>query len=432
MSQGFARNATVIDLTADVTGVLPVSNGGSGINTTTPYAVICAGTVATGAYQTLGALGAAGTVLTSNGAGALPSFQAVPGGVADLQDAYDGGNTIATAGGLAVAISTANTINAICLTLTQNDTTNNPVALSITNAGTGNDITGSNFTISKTGTVAGATITGANVTSGANPGHTHTGTSLTVTLDDAYNGGNTIDCDGSPVTITVSDTDNNRVLDLVQNDSSNNPVVMQITNAGTGNDISATNWNAAKTGAITGVSFIIGGNTLDTNEWANLDGVNQTLATTSSPTFANVTISDSGTVNLDPDPASDVNASGIATTLTVDAGTGSTAVGQAYHIDTDGELVDADADGTATMPCTCLALATGTGSRKVLLQGFIRNDAWNWTVGGIIYVSTDPTTTTGLTQTAPAGSGDQVQAVGVATHADRMYFNPSLVLVEVA
>lgn len=59
---------------------LPVAGGGTGIATTTAYSVICAGTTATGAFQSLAALGAAATVLTSNGAGALPSFQAAGGG----------------------------------------------------------------------------------------------------------------------------------------------------------------------------------------------------------------------------------------------------------------------------------------------------------------------------------------------------------------
>lgn len=55
-----------------------------------------------------------------------------------------------------------------------------------------------------------------------------------VALDDAYNNGNTIDVDTSPVTLTVSDTDNNLALDIVQNDTTNNPDAAQITNAGTG------------------------------------------------------------------------------------------------------------------------------------------------------------------------------------------------------
>ncbi len=53
-------------------------------------------------------------------------------------------------------------------------------------------------------------------------------------LDSAYNGGNTIDCDTSPVTITVSDTDNNTALEVVQNDVTNDPDAMGVTNTGTG------------------------------------------------------------------------------------------------------------------------------------------------------------------------------------------------------
>ena len=43
----------------------------------------------------------------------------------------------------------ANTQNQVGITINQNDTTNNPAALSITNTGTGNDITASNWNISK-------------------------------------------------------------------------------------------------------------------------------------------------------------------------------------------------------------------------------------------------------------------------------------------
>jgi hypothetical protein len=58
---------------------LTVSNGGSGRATgTTAYGTLCAGTTATGVQQTV-APGTTGTVLTSNGASALPSYQAVAG-----------------------------------------------------------------------------------------------------------------------------------------------------------------------------------------------------------------------------------------------------------------------------------------------------------------------------------------------------------------
>jgi hypothetical protein len=70
-------------------GTLGVIGGGTGlITSTTSYAVVCSGTTATGAYQVLSALGASGTVLTSNGAGALPSFQAAGGGGITIGKAY--------------------------------------------------------------------------------------------------------------------------------------------------------------------------------------------------------------------------------------------------------------------------------------------------------------------------------------------------------
>ncbi|MFA6080756.1 MAG: hypothetical protein WC753_04770 [Candidatus Gracilibacteria bacterium] len=58
----------------------------------TAYAVICAGTTATGALQNVSGLGSAGQVLTSNGAAALPSWQA-------------GGAGSGISNGLALAIS---------------------------------------------------------------------------------------------------------------------------------------------------------------------------------------------------------------------------------------------------------------------------------------------------------------------------------------
>lgn len=119
--------------------------------------------------------------------------------------------------------------------------------------------------------------------------------------------------------------------------------------------------------------------------------------------------------------------------FTVDSGVGNTDFGQAYHVDTDGDLIDADADATTTMPAIGLAVDTGTGaSKQILLRGLICETDWAWTVGGIVYVSADPTTTEGLTQTAPAGTGDQVQVVGIATTADCIEVNMGgYVLVEV-
>lgn len=57
-----------------------VAGGGTGNTTFTAYSVICAGTTATGAFQNVSGVGTSGQVLTSNGAGALPTWQAAGSG----------------------------------------------------------------------------------------------------------------------------------------------------------------------------------------------------------------------------------------------------------------------------------------------------------------------------------------------------------------
>jgi len=58
---------------------LTVPSGGTGVGTFTAYSVILAGTTATGAFQNVVGLGASGQVLTSNGAGVIPSWQNAAG-----------------------------------------------------------------------------------------------------------------------------------------------------------------------------------------------------------------------------------------------------------------------------------------------------------------------------------------------------------------
>lgn len=60
--------------------VLTVPEGGSGGASHTAYAVLCGGTSSTGAIQSIAGVGSSGQWLTSNGASALPTFQAATTG----------------------------------------------------------------------------------------------------------------------------------------------------------------------------------------------------------------------------------------------------------------------------------------------------------------------------------------------------------------
>jgi hypothetical protein len=116
----------------------------------------------------------------------------------------------------------------------------------------------------------------------------------------------------------------------------------------------------------------------------------------------------------------DHTARGVIRSATVD--TNSVGLFSALFLASDGHYDEADADALASMPCSALALETGTGTKRVLVWGIARDDTWNWTVGGRLYVSGTVGT---LTQTAPAGEDDCVQCVGVALTADIIFFAPS-------
>ena len=144
----------------------------------------------------------------------------------------------------------------------------------------------------------------------------------------------------------------------------------------------------------------------------------------------NVTMADAKSVIFDAAPASDHNAAGLLASMTAGA---TLNFGDAVYQKSDGEMHLADADAASTAGVVALAVASGSdgAASNFMFYGFARDDSWNWTVGGLIYLSTTGTTGNTLTQTAPSGSGDIVQILGVATHADRIFFNPSLTYAEV-
>lgn len=97
------------------------------------------------------------------------------------------------------------------------------------------------------------------------------------------------------------------------------------------------------------------------------------------------------------------------------------AFGDVCYMAADGELTLA-APETATTPAIAMALEAGTDgvANEWLYQGHVRNDAWSWTVGGELYLAAAG----GMTQTVPTTG--QKQKLGVATHTNRIWFNPSL------
>jgi len=101
------------------------------------------------------------------------------------------------------------------------------------------------------------------------------------------------------------------------------------------------------------------------------------------------------------------------------------------YLKSDGKWWKADADAIATMPALRMALESKTANQtcNTLVMGRVRDDDWNWTVGGKVFASTDAGA---ITQTAPSGSTDIVQVVGVAYHADKMIFQPDITTIELS
>ena len=80
LSDAGALATASLTLTTD----LAVADGGTGLSSATAFAVLCGGTTSTAAFQSIASVGTSGQVLTSNGAGALPTFQAAGGGSSPL------------------------------------------------------------------------------------------------------------------------------------------------------------------------------------------------------------------------------------------------------------------------------------------------------------------------------------------------------------
>lgn len=156
---------------------LPVANGGSGATSLTAYAPIFGGTTSTGAVQS-GTVGTAGQVLTSNGAGALPTFQtaAASSPLTTKGDVYVYGSSNAR-----LPVGTDGQV------LTADSAQVLGVKWAAAASGSGDSITGITGATGGNATVTGGTSTtsantgGTAVIVGGTPGATGTGGAVTVT-----------------------------------------------------------------------------------------------------------------------------------------------------------------------------------------------------------------------------------------------------------
>jgi hypothetical protein len=171
------------------------------------------------------------------------------------------------------------------------------------------------------------------------------------------------------------------------------------------------------------------------------NSVTMTNKTLTSPSIATPTFTSDISMNgnnltdvqrllIDATPDSDHSATG-NTTDSLNAGATLTAFEVSY-LGSGGTWLVADASATATADkMLAINLEAGTASNPIdvaLAGSFVRDDTWNWTVGGAIYLSE---TAGALTQTAPSTTDSVVRVLGYAVTADVIWFNPETGVVHV-
>jgi len=137
---------------------------------------------------------------------------------------------------------------------------------------------------------------------------------------------------------------------------------------------------------------------------------------------SNINLSEAGKIDFGDEAPLDNAATGIVFSFIA----GETLViGETVYIHTDGEVYESDANNVAKMPAVGICVGAGSNGSAVdvLVQGIMHDTSafpTFSTVGQDVFVSG---TLGEITATAPSGSGDTVQKIGVALHADMVYFN---------
>jgi hypothetical protein len=123
------------------------------------------------------------------------------------------------------------------------------------------------------------------------------------------------------------------------------------------------------------------------------------------------------------------NLSATGTIITITAGE-NLSQGDVCKCGSDGKFYKANAIDSSGVPATVMAIENidVNSVGRALLVGFWKDTSKTWTAGEYIYLST---TSGQITQTAPSGSGNQIQVLGIASTSDTVYFNPNIIILEV-
>ena len=146
-----------------------------------------------------------------------------------------------------------------------------------------------------------------------------------------------------------------------------------------------------------------------------------------------VTVTGGATANggfeIDSQPDTNQTCQGVLATVT--SGQDSITFGMALSLDSDGTYIAANGNSTGVLPARAIACqaADDTDAVEVLLQGFIRDDSWDFT--GDINKDIVLDETAGAWVLAdgsiPADTGDIIQIIGHVTltgATEIFYFNP--------
>lgn len=175
---------------------------------------------------------------------------------------------------------------------------------------------------------------------------------------------------------------------------------------------------AAGSGSIVTVGALNSGSI--TSGFTSIDVGSGAITTTGTVSTGTVSVAEDGKVDFsNTAPGTSGDATGLIFSFTAGA---TLAIGDVVYMGTGGKVLLSDADAVTSMPALGICTSTGTDTNPVdvMVQGVMKLTGWSFTAGNDIFVSA---TAGDVTGTAPSGSGDTVQKVGVATASDAAYFN---------